>query len=88
MVIRFISYIVLTTSILFGCTGTQTKSYDGPTITCAHKYDESIVIKYPKGNITRFITNDVVTFYILDVNNKDVYLNIYEIENYICEESL
>ena len=74
---------------LVGCaTGTTAPPPVSGTMTCVHKYDETRVVEYDKNNITRYVINDVVTFYILDTNGNDVFLNIYEIENYICEENI
>ena len=56
-------------------------------ITCVHKYDSNRVVKYVKGTTQRTVINDVITFYILDINGKDVFLNIYEIENYNCTDN-
>jgi hypothetical protein len=53
-------------------------------IKCIHKYDKSRIVEYESQNITRFIINDIITFYIIDINGKEVFLNIYEIENYKC----
>lgn len=54
------------------------------TITCVHKYESSWGFTYEKQNITRYVANNVVQFYIKDVTGQDIFLNIYEIENYNC----
>lgn len=89
MAMKFINFIILTISLfLIGCTTTPPAGYTAGTMTCVHKYDESRVVTYDKNNITQYVINDVVTFYILDINGNDVFLNIHEIENYICEENI
>lgn len=53
-------------------------------ITCTHKHDDTIVVRYDKHNITKFVANDIIMFQIIDVNGKKIFWNIYEIENYNC----
>lgn len=57
-------------------------------IQCVHKHDSDITVKYYSNNITRFTTNNVITYYIKDIYGKDIFLNIYEIENYNCNGEL
>lgn len=78
-----LSVLILATNI--GCATTApTPMSSGDVINCIHKYDDNIVITYDRENISRFIINDVIMFQIIDVNGDTVFLNIYEIENYVC----
>jgi len=80
--------LVLTLTIVSGCANTQVDNgaseATSTTITCTHKYESSWNFTYEPENITRFIANGIVQFYIRDVHGRDIYLNIYETENYKC----
>ena len=86
MVIKLKSFTV--TLLLFLTSGCATNQPvpDSDTITCVHKYDDSLVIQYERKNISRLVVNGVVMFYILDVDGNKVFLNIHEIENYNCND--
>lgn len=77
--------------MLIGCSTTKKSSEElqlgnsySTIVTCTHKYDKTRVVKYTENNITTFKINNIETFYIKDINNKDVFLNVYEMENYVC----
>lgn len=86
---QYIKCIIVAASvILSACATNQPAVKVDPTIvTCFHKYDPRIIVSYRKDHITKFVVNGVTTFYILDVNEKDIFLNIYEIENYVCSNN-
>jgi hypothetical protein len=87
--IRTIIPILILTAIS-GCTSVPIEVDETPlqvssnAITCVHKYESSWQFTYEPENITRFISNNVIQFYIKDVQGRDIFLNIYEIENYNC----
>jgi hypothetical protein len=54
-------------------------------ITCVHKYEKEIKFTYLPENISRFIINDMTMFHIATIDDRNVFLNIYEIENYNCD---
>lgn len=55
-------------------------------VSCEHRYDPNRVFVFYKDRVNRFIINDVITFHIITLDQTDVFLNIYEIENYNCTE--
>jgi hypothetical protein len=57
---------------------------DSSVIECNHKYDNTQTFRFYEGNIARLTINDVITFHVVDINKEDMFLNIYEIENYKC----
>lgn len=86
---RYIKSLILILILLTvsGCASTTVEDAhetSSTAITCVHKYESSWRFTYEPENITRFISNNVVQFYIRDVHGQDVFLNIYEIENYNC----
>lgn len=88
---RFIKSLplILILAIASACSSPQpspdvAEETSATAITCVHKYEPSWFFTYEPENITRFVANNVVQFYIVDVQGREVFLNIYEIENYNC----
>jgi hypothetical protein len=89
--IRIATVVILI--LLNGCTSTGTSTNtittpvesDSNLITCIHEYEPSWRFTFERGNVSRYMLNNVVQFHIIDTDGRDVFLNIYEIENYNCE---
>lgn len=91
--------LILTISLITACASTNNpypettepgftpdspSTIAGSVISCSHKYEPGIKFSYERTNITRFVVNNVVTFYILDINGNDIFLSYEETENYNC----
>ena len=77
--------ILILMIVQISCSASDTKTEKIEIIReCIHKYDSSIKIIFYEKNMKKFVLNDIPMFYIVDINGKDFFLNIYEIENYIC----
>lgn len=55
-------------------------------VYCEHKHDSKINFYYLPKNMISFTQNKVLQFQIITLNNEEIFLNIYEIENYNCME--
>lgn len=96
MIKRILPLIALT--LLLGCSNQSTIEVEIPplepkvpevtqdvTITCEHKYDSSRNFVYIEGNAAeKKIDDNLTIFLIVDINNKEVFVNNFELENYNC----
>ena len=60
-------------------------NYANTLISCEHKYDDERKFKYYQKNGSEYIVEDRLSVYkFVDINNKEWFINNFEILNYIC----
>lgn len=93
MVIKFMNSIwkktltSLNLALLVGCVSNpQPIVLSDEMVSCTHRYDPERTFVFYRDRVNRFIINDVITFHIITLDQTNIFLNIYEIENYNCTE--